>query len=436
MKRTRSCDPVGQVSIRENDVIRKISPLYVEAENEILDSTVVQFLLSKGVIPQTTKLVQNGDCFLVHEKIHYYSLPHEWTFDMLKDAILATLEIDHLLEKAGFGIKDFHFGNVMIAGSKIIFVDFGSIVGKKCGGVPEYLHEFIKYCFMPLYLWSEGDGYFATRILADEIHDNRFFGINYKKHLPVIIKVYLMVDKIRRLLKKKLNIELRAVSEVAFLKNQVKHLKEQRVQSVWGNYHVDFFSHLESQESYPRFKHLCEVVRSFAPKTVLDLAGNAGVFSLICSQTLTNVQNIYCCDCDHNAINFLYNFLKKSERPEHRIITPIMMNIAFPSAPDLFGSYERLKSDVVCLLAATHHLFLSQGIDADYLFSEVKRYVKHAVIIEFMPLGLFDGDGAPPLPDWYNRGWFKEKFSQHFSLVAEYDLEANRVAFVGLVEEG
>lgn len=352
---------------------------------------------------------------------------------MLKDAILTMLDIDILLNRSGFSLKDFHFGNVLISRGKVFFVDFGSILRKNKSDQPEYLGEFIKYCFMPLYLWGKGDGYFATRILSDEFHE-RFFGIAYKVHIPYSMSLYLFFSKVRRYLNRHYSINLFSIFDLEFLRTQVLRLKMPVVDSAWASYHRELFEYLEQHESYPRYKKLAEVVREFMPRTILDLAGNAGFFSLVCSHYIDGIKNIYCCDCDHNAINFLYNFLKDSKNPKHKRITPIMMNIALPQR--LIGGedhYARLGSDVVCLLAATHHLLLTQHIDIDYIFSEVKKYVRKGVIIEYMPLGLFDGKDAPPLPSWYTREWFRKKFCQYFNIKMEIELEVNRIAFVGTI---
>lgn len=434
MRPWRSIDPVGPVYIRKNAIVRKISHEYIALADEIIKTGALARLVSSGCFPKTKKLQRGDNYFLLHKKIRYYSVAYEWTFDMLKDVVLATLDIDLTLNKLGFEIKDFHFDNVFIAGTNVIFVDFGSIVEKKENCAPLYLQEFLKYCFMPLYLWSKGDGYFASRILVDEVHEKRFFGIGYRKHYPLMIYGYLLFNKFRRLVGRVLKLNLFLQLDVAFLRAQVAGLRRPSTSSAWSAYHQDFFTELEEQENNPRFKKLAEIVGSYSPKTVLDLAGNAGVFSLICSKKIPMLRNIYCCDCDHNAVNFLYNFLKKSTIAEHKKIIPVMMNIVFPSTTvENEERYSRLRSDVVCLLAVTHHILLSQQIDVDYLFVEIKKYSKSVVIIEFMPLGLFDGNTAPPVPSWYTREWFREKFCSHFDLLAEYELEVNRVAFVGKV---
>jgi hypothetical protein len=53
------------------------------------------------------------------------------------------------------------------------------------------------------------------------------------------------------------------------------------------------------------------------------------------------------------------------------------------------------------------------------------------VLIEFMPLGLFDGTSTPPIPSWYSVDWFRSNFAKQFELLQEETLEENRILFVG-----
>ncbi len=48
-----------------------------------------------------------------------------------------------------------------------------------------------------------------------------------------------------------------------------------------------------------------------------------------------------------------------------------------------------------------------------------------------MPLGLWDGKQAPPVPAWYNRDWVRTAFMREFELTHEEQLEENRVLFCG-----
>ena len=77
----------------------------------------------------------------------------------------------------------------------------------------------------------------------------------------------------------------------------------------------------------------------------------------------------------------------------------------------------QLQSDIVFALALTHHLILSQGISLLVLLNTLSHLTHQYIVIEFMPLGLWDGKNAPPIPDWYNINWFRVHFEKYFMLI-------------------
>jgi hypothetical protein len=93
----------------------------------------------------------------------------------------------------------------------------------------------------------------------------------------------------------------------------------------------------------------------------------------------------------------------------------------------------RFKSEAVLALAVTHHLILTQNYPIEYIFHRIERFSEKYVFIEFMPLGLYSKGVAPKVPNWYSTEWFRNNFSQHFELLLEEQLEANRILFVGKI---
>jgi hypothetical protein len=91
----------------------------------------------------------------------------------------------------------------------------------------------------------------------------------------------------------------------------------------------------------------------------------------------------------------------------------------------------RFQSDVVIALALTHHLLLSQGLPLSWILDILSEYSRKYVFVEFMPLGLFDGNTAPPIPSWYTVEWFQQEFEAKFLLVECVQLESNRILFIG-----
>jgi hypothetical protein len=93
---------------------------------------------------------------------------------------------------------------------------------------------------------------------------------------------------------------------------------------------------------------------------------------------------------------------------------------------------ERFRSDAAIALALIHHLLLKPPFyDVGAILESIGRYSYRYVFIEFMPLGLHDGQSSPPVPEWYTIEWFRTAFARHFEFVGEEQLEPNRVLFIG-----
>ncbi len=425
MKIYQSIDPVGKVKELPTTYIRKINSDYEELALQIINSGVIDILVKKNLFPKTTYHKKNKNLFLYHEKKQYCSVPKEWTFDMVKDATLTMLEVDIILQKYGFTIKDFHYANIIFSQGNAYFVDFGSIVNIDTEN-SFYLNELI-HTISPLLL-TKKSYYTALRYLSDEKRD-RFFGINSNHQLPVIVLLYKFATRVSNFIYKKTNIKyFKAKNNPICYKKYIQNFHFPKIHSNWENYHQEFLKDFDNPDQ--RFTSLVHEIKQFSPETVLDIAGNSGYFSLLCSKYVPTIKNIYCCDCDYNSINNLYKFIKLHK--EIKNVTPVLMNIAFPVQTVGDSHYMRFKSDIVCALAVTHHLFLSQFVNPDYFFSEIKKYTKKIAIIEFMPLGLYDGISSPPVPRWYTKAWFERHFSKYFTKIKEIHLEKNRIAFFGI----
>ena len=72
--------------------------------------------------------LNDSDIFKIikQEKIKFISFPYEWSFDMLKDAALMTLEIQKKCIEFGFSLKDASAYNIQFHNGKPILIDITS----------------------------------------------------------------------------------------------------------------------------------------------------------------------------------------------------------------------------------------------------------------------------------------------------------------------
>jgi len=435
-------DPVGTIFYFEERVFRCINNEYINHTLDLINCGLVKELSEKQLFPKThiaTDIYINGyELVIEHEKIPYATRPCEWSFSMFKDILLTLVDVLKIANNYGYTLKDGHPTNLSFLGHKPMFFDFGSFILSQ-GGTWNAYDEFVENALIPIKLWSCGEFYIANRLLSDYVK-NRFApniklkehsyikhiigNKEEKKHLFNNVKIFSKNDENLFLIN---NFSYKALT---LLREQVSSLNKPDINTDWNKYHDRFFDG-NSIIPYERFEKHADFIKNYGVDTLIDLAGNRGLFSFFASKK--GIKNILCTDRDENAIDILYQHLKNSNM-DNNSITPMLHNVMYPISSRFSNYKERISADAVVAFALTHHLLLTQNIPIDYILQTIGDHSKKLVGIEFMPLGLWDGlSGAPPppVPEWYTREWFRMNFSRYFSLIHEEHIEKNRIIFWG-----
>ena len=427
-------DRLGRVFIYKEKFYRGIYPDKVEYVEELLQSGLLAELVKSGAFIETTKTAFYCDSFpliLEHKRITS-SLPTDWSFSMLKDAVKTILRVNNICNKYGYKLGDAHPYNICFDRVQPKWIDFGSIQ-KDSSGIWEARQEFTDCSIVPL-------AFIARNELLQ----------GYS--LLLALRAFKLYSKpFRDTLSYKSFIEMIATGTEPFNEDTAdgKWIDSfcatyDNDTSYWGNYQENAASieknlHEHAENRFQRFFKIPHLVKKYASdaKTALDLAGNSGQASFIFSQTC-KFNKIINVDYDSLAIEESYRFLKN--HPSINAET-YLLNFMLPVQQD---SIENFRSDLVFALAVTHHLLLTQGYKIDGIFEQIKLYSNKYVFIEFMPLGLWGGDptNKPEIPDWYTLEWFKINFQKHFTLLGVEVLEehtindrkeAHRVLFIGKI---
>ena len=430
-----SIDDVGRVFLWHNRVFRAINENKVIQVQTLLSCGLIDELVEKGFFPKTSiakDIRLDGFDFLIeHDRIPYITVPSEWSFNMLKDACLAFLEIYKTCRKYGYILKDGHLFNLTFFKNQPIFFDFGSIVRANSGNE---LYGLYISSIIPMLIWSKGDFYLANLILRDDFSHDRFLpSISLADH-KVLQHIMPFSEKypvriIRRVINRfgrmffKRNILAASSISCEKLTKMIIMTKKRTAKTVWSNYHDELIHGIDINSNH-RFDRIIEVISNLNLSSMVDLAGNKGCFSLLIAQK-TNIKQIYCTDYDESAIDSLYIFIKNNGIKK---ITPQLLNFICP-IPN--SSRQELKADIAVALAVTHHAILTQSFNVDLVLRRIGDYSNRFVLVEFMPLGLWNGSQAPQIPDWYNVEWFREKFKEQFTLLKEEQTEPNRIFFLG-----
>lgn len=376
-----SLDPVGRVFEYKNNIYRGIYEHKVEYLKNIFESGLYQELFDKGLFIETrftNYWNKNFPLILWHKKLTT-ALPTEWTSSMLKASALLILKVNEVCNKYGYELGDAHPYNILFDGPKPVWIDLGSIVpiSEKWRAYP----EFINYTIVPLVYMINNELYEAYSILQSE----RTYKIASKDfRLTIIFKKFL---------------ELTGESEESINSGIINNKWIENYKNIsesekmfWSNYQNDtqeFESDLKPHKNnhFNRFFKLVPIIKKYSndAKTMVDLAGNTGLFSIICNKKIHFLNKIINTDYDYYSIEKSYLFIKKHKA---NAIESYLLNFMLPMHPWV---YRNFRSDIVVALAITHHLLLTQGFKIDEIFEKIKLFSSRYVYIEFMPLGLWGG---------------------------------------------
>ncbi len=474
MTRIDSSEMVAQASVDRNGfvfawkdrIFRAIYPPREAEIRELLDSGLIDELVQAGLFPKTTRTdYVTDDCALVleHEKIAPVLLPENWSFEMHKDACLCLLEVNRIATHYGYATIDAHGFNILFAGNRPKFVDLGSFIKAEAAGKDTAkgwrgLQEFEQVLLLPLKIRASGwcfnlvpwyDSSFSAlfkplvahpiwaRLLPPGLYRLLFSAYYHYRMIhqvpDAVITDLLKYTWQRRLGAKAIlwgkhwNILPFTSLSFARMKKQVQSIKKRRVRTMWGAYH-------DQVKSTPRFEKILELLRALPEcKTVLEFGGNAGAFSKLLAEN-TAFERIICTDYDTDALDKLYSELRTESNG--KIITALLNLRQDIRSCGYESGEQRLRSDITCCLALTHHLFLTQGLSLNFVFSRIRNYTTKYAAVEFMPLGLYSSkyNDAPALPDWYTEEWFRAGFERFFSTLSRTMTEKNRVLYVGAVK--
>ncbi|WP_026840436.1 class I SAM-dependent methyltransferase [Citrifermentans bremense] len=427
-----SVDACGRIFRWRGRIFRGIYADMVPEVLGLFSCGLVEALVAEKLLPQTwvTQFQLAGyGLVLEHRKVDNISYPFEWSFAMLREAAVTVLRVNLAARKFGYETKDCHPYNICFDHATPLFVDLGSFIKVADTNGWACYDEFLTSYLYPLRLWSKGNSYLARRSLFSLSLTDAMTCENYLLYRYPPLRA-LHPDHLRRGVSLVLALKKRLALNPFNLEKLLDKTAGIRIRSsgsAWGDYHDAY--HDPNGEPLPsrRFVRIMELIDSYQIRSVVELGGNQGVFSELLLKR-SKVSKVVCTDCDENAVDAMYENAKDKGLP----LTAALLDIMYP----LMTYYEpppylRFCSDAVVVLAVVHHLVLGRKLPLELFFEIVSKYSARYVFIEFMPLGLWNGTVAPPLPVWYTQDWFRTEFEKFFKLRHVEELEENRVLFVG-----
>ena len=316
--------------------------------------------------------------FLEHERVPVVSYAYEWTFGMLKDAAVLTLDLLEAAIKADMTLKDATPYNVQFVAGKPVFIDIPSFESLQAGSTWSGYRQFCEMFLFPLMLQAykgiDIQPMMRSRIDGVSIQTMArlfSFGQRFKKGVFSHVWLQAKLDSRYGSTNKDVKSELKSagfskeliLANVRKTRKLIQKLSWGGEGSEWGGYE-EFHNYSESDHVLKEsFIDAC--VRDSGASTVWDIGANTGQFSRIAAK---HADQVLAMDIDHFAVERMYR--KNAEEGINNIL-PLVQNVCDPSPNWGWRNSERsdlktrAKPGLVLCLALIHHVVITANIPLD-----------------------------------------------------------------------
>jgi hypothetical protein len=444
-------DPSGFLFTREGVLYRQVNELYRDNYERLLDSGLYQSLVDDHLlIPHEEVSIAAADTqcsykIIRPEPLSFISYPYEWCFSQLKNAALATLDIQKRALECGLSLKDASAYNIQYHRGQPILIDTLSFERYQEGTPWVAYRQFCQHFLAPLALMAYTDVRLCQllRIYIDGIPldlASSLLPFRSRLSFPLLMNLHLHASAQKRYAGRpaQKQVQERQLSRNALvgllenLKSAVDKLRWRPSGTEWADYYADT-NYSDSAE-----QHKAQLVGGFLQElslnSVWDLGANTGKYSRLASKL--GVPTV-AFDIDPGAVE--RNYLQ-SRQAEDANILPLVVDLTNPSSDLGWHHQERASllkrgpADAILALALVHHLAIANNVPLDHLarfFSEAG----HWLVIEFVPKSdsqvkrllatredIFPG---------YTQLGFEQAFSDYFKIrIAEPIQESERILYL------
>lgn len=441
-------DPWSRVHLIDDEVLRGLSAEGLADYDAVAASGLLDRAIDDGLVVGTEllpagshQLHDDWQAVLRHERLSPITYPYEWSFEMLRDAALAHLEVSRRAVAAGFSTKDASSFNITFDGIRPVFIDIGSFERPDRRRPWSGYRQFCELFLNPLVLQAQADIAYhpwlrgaVGGISAGDVTN----AVPLRRRLFGGLGVH--VTNLARTQRKQQAAEAAdptatvrtagfapklVAAQIDSLDKTVRGLSWKAQRSVWSDYsdRSHYGTELPAKEQFVQ-----EAVRTHRASQVVDLGANDGHFSLLAAEA--GADSVIAVDFDHLVIDRLYRHLR--DTGETRVL-PLVQDLMNPSAGAGWRGRERssfqsrVRPDLVLCLAVVHHLAITDTVP----FSEIIGFLRDfdaPMVVEFphaddpMVQRLLSRKRAG-LFDHYRRDRWEEALSERFETAEQIDLE-------------
>lgn len=390
-------DPSGFMFGKDGVLYRQVNISFRDHFGKFIDSGLYEHLVKQELLVPHNEIKQNltgssdWHTTLQPEKIPFISYPYEWSFSMLKDAALLTLDLAKKAIEYGMLLKDATPFNIQFHRGRPVFIDSLSFE------IYEESSPWIAYrqfceCFLsPLLL---------ANYLKQPVHP---WMLSYPEGIPLQLTASILPSRTRFSLHTYLHIHLHARAKAGKTAKKATGFTRKKLldiltsleilvnkcvppvrQTAWSSYYEE----AGQRDQYLTAKK--DIIKNWLEKinagSAADLGANTGMFSeLIANKNTRCISS----DADPFCIDEMYRQVRKNNEQN---IHPLVIDLANPSPAIGLNNRERSSfierisgTELVMALALIHHLAIGKNIPFSLLAEFFSGITGKWLLVEFVP---------------------------------------------------
>ncbi len=404
-------DPSGYVFSNGREIFRTVNEISYEEFKKVFETGAIQEMVRRNIMicceavdPALVDLAmfrgargEHPRMVLKHPKIPFVSYPYEWTFEQMKDAALAHLELQIGCLEYGVTLSDATPFNMQFFEGSFKHIDVLSlrpyIEDEVWAGYNQFCRLFLSPLLIEAWTGISFQPILRGRIDGLDLREverilpkfRRWTSINAWLHISFQSRIMALVNSANpaRHSNHKPSLPKSRYKALLFeLHTWVSKLQSgRRSPSYWSTYATENSYSDQSRQSKINF--IKTWAAGLVGGTIWDLGGNTGDFSKAALDGGVSLSVVL--DTDVDSLKIAYAESKKGVS-----ILPLLVDIADPSPRqgwnqcERAGLNERSRPDGVIALAVIHHLVIGRNIPLQEVVNWLVSTAPKGVI-EFVP---------------------------------------------------
>jgi len=376
-------DPDARVLESDGPRILRALSSRAAAEREAVEqSGLLRDLVAAGLVVDSARVPdvpapEGFAAVVASRRLPFPSYPYEWSFGMLRDAALLTLDVLARALERGATLKDASAYNVLFDGAHPLFIDVPSLVPHEDGtpwlGYGQFCDHFLAPLMLEAYRGVPFQPFLRGSLEGLSIGGQLAPLLGWRDCLrPGVlthVKLRALLDRRTRDLATDTRREVRRLSlpRAAVLAN-VRRLRRliarlaSRAPSVWARYEEDNTYSEELAAKKEAFV-AAAAARAAEGAVAWDVGANTGRYARLLARRFATVVAM---DADPGAVDRLYTAVRGTTGG--RAVLPLVVDVMNPSPAQGWRGAERAplavrgRPELALYLALVHHLCLGRGV--------------------------------------------------------------------------